>query len=226
MNKKALVIVAHPDDEVIGVGGTILKLQKEYNYEVRVEFLTTSDKRYTPKWDYVNKVSKILGTTWDHPTYRAIGASFKPLNLDTEPISELVDHIESVIEYIEPEIVFTHHIGDINQDHRAVSEAVLIATRPYPGQKVKKVYTFNTLSSTEWSFGLFPKFEPNVFLDISDYIIKKREAMMVYKEEILNNLNNHPRSIENIERTSKQKASIVGLDNVETFHLVRSFDLL
>jgi len=224
MSKTALVVVAHPDDEVLGVGGTILKLQEEFGYDVLVEFLTTT--KPDKKWDQVDRASKILGTIWDRPNFESTGEVFYPLTLDSEPITNLVDYIEPIIMDVRPDIVFTHHIGDLNQDHRAVSEAVLIATRPYPDQPVKKLYTFDTPSSTEWSFGEFQKFEPNVFIDITDYFNIKLKALMMYEEEIKDLKFPHPRSLEALTMNSKLKGSVVGLEKSETFRLIRSIDIL
>ena len=224
MSKLALIIVAHPDDEVIGVGGTILKLQKEYGYEVRVEFMTTT--KQNKKWDQAAEVSEILNVEIDRPHYSGTGEAFTPLELDGEPITNIIEHIEDLLETYEPEIVFTHHIGDLNQDHRIVSEAVLVATRPFPGQPVKKVYTFDTASSTEWSFGEFPKFEPNVFIDITEYFNIKMKALMIYEEEIRDQEFPHPRSIEALTASSKLKGSVAGVNRAETFRLVRSIDAL
>jgi len=219
-----MVIVAHPDDEVLGVGGTILKLQEEYGYDVLVEFMTTT--RPNLKWDQVDRASKILGTIWDRPNCESTGEVFYPLTLDSEPITNLVDYIEPIIMDVRPDLVFTHHIGDLNQDHRAVSEAVLIATRPYPEQPVKKLYTFNTPSSTEWSFGEFKRFEPNVFIDISKYGKIKAEALEVYEEEIKNLKFPHPRSLQGLDFQHLAKGAEIGLKGVETFRLIRSIDIL
>jgi len=224
MSKTALVIVAHPDDEVIGVGGTILKLQKEYGYEVRVEFMTTS--KQNKKWDQAAEVSEILGVEIDRPHFSGTGEAYTPLELDGELITDLAGRVEGMIEVFEPELIFTHHIGDLNQDHRAVGEAVLIATRPFPGQPVKKVYTFDTASSTEWSFGEFPKFEPNVFIDITEYFNTKLKALMMYEEEIRDLEFPHPRSIEALTANSKLKGSVVGVHYAETFRMVRSINAL
>ena len=224
MSKTALVIVAHPDDEVIGVGGTILKLQKEYGYEVRVEFMTSTEQN--KKWDQAAEVSEILNVEIDRPPYSGTDDYFEPLELDGKPIANLVEYIEDLIETHEPELVFTHHAGDLNQDHRAIGEAVLIATRPYPGQTVKKLYTFDTASSTEWGFGEFNKFEPNVFIDISDYFNIKLKALMMYEKEIRDLEFPHPRSLEALKASSIMKGSVVGLNKAETFKLVRSIDAL
>jgi len=224
MKKKALIIVAHPDDEVIGVGGTILKLREEYGYDVHIEFMTT--KKFDKKWESVEAVSEILETSYNVPSWSTYGELLYPLTLDGEPITNLVDYIEPIIKEHNPEVIFTHHIGDLNQDHRAVAEAVMIATRPYPGQVVKRLYSFDTASSTEWSFGEFNKFEPNVFMDISIYVNIKHKALEIYKEEIKDLEFPHPRSIESIEMNNKLKGSVVGLSSVETFRLIRSIDLL
>lgn len=222
--KVALVVVAHPDDEVLGMGGTILKLQKELGYKVHVVFMTTT--KPNKKWDYVEKVSKILGTSWRRPYYSGTGDIFSPLRLDGEPISNLVSYIEEAIEELKPEVLFTHHSGDNHQDHRAVAEAVMIATRTYPGQVVKRVYTFDTPSSTEWGFGEFKSFEPNVFIDVSDYFSMKTKALSIYKEEIVDLDKSHARSIENVEMSNRVKGSVVGLNRAETFRLIRSINVL
>jgi len=222
--KQALVIVAHPDDEVVGIGGTILKLQKEYGYKVHVEFMTTA--KHNTKWVDVQAVSKKLGTTWMCPHPTGDNNLFHPLTLDGEPISNLVDYIEPILKERKPEIVFTHHIGDLNQDHRAVAEAVLIATRPYPGQYVKKLYTFDTPCSTVWGFGEFKRFEPNVFMDIDAYSKIKIEALEIYKEEIKDLDYTHPRSLHSIQIKNFADGAKVGLKNVETFRLLRSIGSL
>lgn len=224
MSKTALVIVAHPDDEVLGIGGTILKLQKEYGYDVHIAFMTSTKPH--KKWEYAEEVSALLNTTCCMPPYSTFGEALTPLTLDGEPIAKLVDYVEDLLDFHEPELVFTHHSGDLNQDHRAVGEAVLIATRPFPGQLVKKVYTFDTASSTEWAFGEFPKFEPNTYIDITEYFNIKLKALMIYEEEIRDREFPHPRSIESLTANSKLKGSVVGVNRAETFRMVRSIDVL
>jgi len=222
--KTALIIVAHPDDEVIGVGGTILKLQKDLGYDVHVAFMTTT--KQNARWDQAYTVSQILGTTISRPHFASAGESFAPLFLDTTPKARMVSYIEELINEHEPQIVFTHHAGDNHQDHRAIAEAVMIATRPYPKQIVKRVYAFDTTSSTEWSFGEFKSFEPNVFIDITPYFNIKKEALNIYKEEILDLPRHHARSMESLEMSSSVKGSIVGFNKAETFRLIRSINIL
>ena len=219
MSKTALIIVAHPDDEVVGVGGTILKLQREYGYTVHVQVMSYAP--HEKKWDYFRKSSKILGFTTGFPIF-----THTPNKLDEGCINTLVGYITNILNVLQPEVVFTHHLGDLHQDHRAVGEAVLIATRPYPNQVVKKLYTFETAHTSEWNFGEFSKFEPNVYLDISDYYKTKKEALDIYKEEISLLEPEHPRSLAGVENSDLYRGFSVGLEKVESFKLVRSIDML
>lgn len=219
--KTALILVAHPDDEVIGVGGTILKLQKEYGYNVFVNVMSYSPS--VTKWESFCKSSQILNFQYDYPFDKE---NFIPNQLDKLGANTIAIYISEIIDRIKPEIVFTHHSGDLHQDHRAVFEATLIATRSYPEQIVKKVFTFETLSSTDWAFGQFNKFEPNVYLDISEYYNEKLEAIRAYGEEIISLKNNHTRSIQGIQNKDTLNGFKVGLKKVECFNLIRSIDML
>ncbi len=219
--KTALILVAHPDDEVIGIGGTILKLQKEYGYDVFVNVMSYSPNE--SKWESFCKSSQILNFQYDYPFYKE---DFIPNQLDKLGANIIADYVSEIIGRVKPEIIFTHHSGDLHQDHRSVFEATLIATRTFPGQLVKKLFTFETLSSTDWSFGQFNKFEPNIYLNISEYYNKKLEAIKVYEEEIILLENNHTRSIQGIQNKDTLNGFRVGLDKVECFHLIRSIDIL
>ena len=220
---KVLFIVAHPDDEVIGCGGTILKLSKDN--EVFVEYMTCT-RTDDDKWARANMSCKRLNAKMGRPSYSLHGEDMHPLHLDGTNIANLVEYIEDLLEDMEPTTVFTHHIGDLNQDHRAVAEAVLIATRPHPDQCVKTLYTFDTASSTEWAFGEFPKFEPNTYIDITEYFNIKLKALMIYEEDVRDMEFPHPRSIESLTANSKLKGSVVGVNRAETFRMVRSIDVL
>lgn len=221
MSKTALIIVAHPDDEVIGVGGTILKLQKEYGYTVYVHVIGYAP--HNTKWESLKRSSEILGFINDVNNKMF---SPEPNRMDELGITTLVGYVTNLINRIKPEIVFTHHNGDTHQDHRAVSEAVLIATRPFPSQIVKKLYTFETAQTSSWSFGEFKNFEPNVYLDITRYFDTKVKALCAYSEEIALLDPRHPRSPSGIENTDAYMGFRVGLGKVESFKLVRSIDIL
>ncbi|ODS41272.1 MAG: hypothetical protein A7315_02040 [Candidatus Altiarchaeales archaeon WOR_SM1_79] len=213
---KALVIAPHPDDEVLGCGGTIAKHSKQGD-EI---YLCIVTKAYIPDWSEeflknrlkeIEKANKILGIKktyfLDYPTVK----------LDTFPQKELNDSIFKVIVEVKPEIVYIPHKGDINKDHRLVFEASLVATRPI-NYKIKKILSYESLSETEWGQPIEP-FTPNVYIDISDTIKTKIEAMKAYESEIKQYP--HPRSLEMINILAKMRGGVVGLNAAEAFILIR-----
>ena len=141
--------------------------------------------------------------------------------LDTFSALEMAQAIEKTLRQYEPGIVFTHHGGDINMDHRVVFEATMVATRPTPGQAVRTVYTYETISSTEWgAAGYHSGFQPNTFYDVTSTLALKLEAFGKYELEIREYP--HPRSLEALEIRAKDWGARVGMRAAEAFHLVRN----
>lgn len=139
---------------------------------------------------------------------------------DSVNLLDIVKSVEHYLGDIRPDIVYTHHYGDLNIDHRLACEAVLTATRPTKACTVKEVYEFETVSSTEWSFGNREwGFFPNVFVDIQDYFEIKCDAMKKYKSELCSFP--HPRSLETLEALAKKRGSIAGKEYAEAFELAR-----
>ena len=125
-------------------------------------------------------------------------------------------HIENAIRKWNPNVIFTHFYGDVNQDHKAIFDATLIATRPTPKSKITEVICYETPSSTEWGI---QKFNPNFYEDISKFIKTKQSALKKYKGEI--EMFPHPRSLEAIIVISKRWGSVVGLKHAEAFKKIR-----
>jgi LmbE family N-acetylglucosaminyl deacetylase len=172
MSKRVLIVVAHPDDEVLGCGGTIAKLVKK-GWECYTLFLgegiTSRDPFRDPEKrknelkqlrEQATKANKILGVK------EVFFENFPDNRFDGVELLDIVKRIEGYIDEIKPRLIFTHWEGDLNQDHRLVAEAVKIATRPVPNCSVKAVYTCEVLSSSEWNFSKV--FTPNVYVDISE----------------------------------------------------------
>lgn len=132
------------------------------------------------------------------------------------PLIELSKNIEKIIKKFKIEYVYTHFGEDVNQDHKKVFEATLIATRPTPNSLIKRVCFYETPSSTEWGLG---KFQPNLFVDIGKFLDKKINAIKKYKDEIHDVP--HPRSIEAIIARSNYWGSGVGIKHVEPFIIIR-----
>jgi LmbE family N-acetylglucosaminyl deacetylase len=220
-----LVIAAHPDDEVLGCGGTMARLTSE-GHAVSVLIL---GEGVTSRYDDPAKADpKELQEL--HRITREVGAflGVKEVTLaklpdnrfDTVPLLEIVKIIERKIEEVKPEVVFTQHGGDLNIDHVCTFRAVLTATRPVAGSPVKAVYAYEVGSSTEWSFGEFtPAFRSQVFFDISSTLKKKIQAMAMYESEA--RPSPHPRSPEAIETLAKTRGSVAGLPAAEAFHVIR-----
>jgi LmbE family N-acetylglucosaminyl deacetylase len=222
---KILVVAPHPDDEVLGCGGIIKKYFLSGS-EVSVCFVT---KPYTPDWtqEYIDnkqkeikKAQKVLGVK------ELFFLDFPTVKLDTIPQKELNDSINKVIGKVKPEIVFIPFAGDINKDHKLVSEACSVALRPKPESSVQKVFYYEVLSETEWSKPpqeIGDVFIPNYYEDISDYLQDKIQAMECYKSELKEYP--HPRSTEGIEILAKKRGIECGTKAAEAFMLVREIKI-
>lgn len=215
-----LILAAHADDEVLGCGATAARLAKDGYKVTPVILCENASVRYDSGMrdnleEWCRRSSEILGMS--EPVF----LRHADQKLDTYPSLEMAQVIERAIADFQPEIVFTHHGGDINKDHQVVFEATLVATRPVPGCPVKTVYCYETISSTEWAATeYYSSFRPNVYFDASDTLEMKLKAFGCYTSEI--KPYPHPRSIEAIEIRMKDWGSRVGLRAAEAFQLVRS----
>jgi|APSaa5957512535_1039671.scaffolds.fasta_scaffold27375_3 N-acetylglucosamine malate deacetylase 1 len=219
-NKKVLIVAAHPDDEVLGCGGTIAK-HAECGDKVYVIFMTNGvDSRYNVSSKDINqrhqsaeKASKTLGVLsiklFDFPDNK----------MDSIPLLDIVQSIEVEIDKFRPEIIYTHHIGDLNIDHQITHNAVMTACRPQPEFCVKEVYTFEVPSSTEWQAPQHLPFMPNMFVDISKQIEIKNIALAFYSDEM--RPPPHSRSIKNILRINAYRGNSMGVDYAEAFMVNR-----
>jgi LmbE family N-acetylglucosaminyl deacetylase len=216
MRMKILVIAPHPDDEVLGCGGTIAR-HAMCNEEV---YLCVVTKAYTPDWSEeflknrpkeIEEANKILGIK------KTYFLDFPTVKLDTISQKELNEAIFRVIKEVKPDVLYIPHKGDVNKDHRLVFEASLVAARPI-NCSVKKILSYETLSETEWGQMIEP-FIPNVYVDISETFEIKIKAMKAYKSELKQSP--HPRSLEIIEVLAKKRGSEVGVKFAEAFMLIR-----
>ncbi len=221
---KILVIAAHPDDEILGVGGTVAwhvangdivqgmilgEGQTSRFNERKLVDKEILEKLHTDTL----KSAKIIG-------YNKVEfADFPDNRFDQVDLLDIVKVVERKVNEYMPNVIYTHHSGDLNIDHQYTYQAVITATRPINNCSVKEIYTFETLSSTEWNFGREHSFAPNVFIDIEKYIELKKEAMKCYGTELCEYP--HPRSIEGIELLAKNRGLIIGRKYVEAFQCIR-----
>ena len=215
---KILVIAAHPDDEVLGCGGTIARLIEEGNIVYTLilgEGITSRGNvgkdEITELHKSAIKANKLLGVK------KVFFHNFPDNRFDTIPLLDIVKVIEKLKNKIKPDIIFTHYEKDLNVDHQITYKAVVTATRPMQGETVKEIYSFEVLSSTEWTYPT--SFSPDVFYDISKMINTKLIALSSYESELRDS--RHPRSLNGIWNNAKLWGQKVGLGYAEAFKCVR-----
>ena len=227
-----LVIAAHPDDEVLGCGGTLAKMAEE-GAEIYLAFLadgvgargaapapaprdtaTLSHTELTQRRQAAEAAARILGAASVH---------FDDLpdnRLDSIPLLDIVQRVEALIDRHRPATVFTHHAGDLNLDHRLVHQAVMTACRPQRGHPVRTLLCFEVSSSTEWQPpGSGVPFAPNWFVDIGATLAHKLAALDAYAAELRDWP--HPRSRQGVEHLARWRGATVGCEAAEAFMLAR-----
>ena len=219
---RVLIIAPHPDDEVLGCGGTIVKHVSKGDEVV----LCVVTKAYPPEWSEtelkqrkeevlrVNRILNIQKTYFlDLPTVK----------LDTIPQKELNDSIFHIIDEVKPEVIYAPYKGDLNKDHQLVFDAVMVATKPKLDNMIKELLCYETLSETEWSAHVSHNaFIPNVWVDISTTLETKLKAMSEYKSEIKEFP--HPRSLKGISILSQVRGTAIGVEAAEAFMLIREVE--
>lgn len=216
-----LVVAAHPDDEVLGCGGTIAR-QCAAGHRVAVLILAdgvgsrdgAAGSELAARQSAARAANAILGvsdlTLLTYPDNR----------MDQVALLDVIKDIEQAIQRFQPDTVYTHHAGDVNIDHRRVHDAVMAACRPQPGHCVRQLLFFETPSSTEWRPPISqPIFSPNWYEDISASLALKLKALAVYDVELREFP--HPRSMEAIKHLAAWRGASVGLHAAEAFELGR-----
>lgn len=209
-----MAVVAHADDEVLGVGGTLarhVRCGDEVHVTIAADCRTVRDPTRKPALNPIAvAVAKLVG--YHQPVF----LGYRAMTLDQMNELERNIAVTHAINAVNPDIVYTHHAGDINTDHRAVARAVAVACRPVGGHP-RRVLAFETPSSTEW--GGLPPFVPNVFMDIGDVLDAKLEAMVLYNVEVREHP--HPRSLDMLRARAAYWGQTAGLAYAEPFMLLR-----
>ena len=223
---RVLQLGAHGDDEILGVGGTLAKYAQEGHEVFSVVFIGKMNK----------ELAKVIGTRYDddvlqlrkRQSLRAaeiLGIKeSRYLDFEDETLEESLLSctiaIERLIKEIKPQIIFTHHRGDANQDHRGVFKACIVACRQYRDSPFSSIYCYETLSTTEQTPNYLEfAFLPNFFINIESVLEMKIDAMKCYDDELCNFP--HPRSIEGIKTLAKMRGMSVGFKAAEAFMVYR-----
>ena len=227
-NKRVMIVVAHPDDEILGLGATMNKMIEEFSVRTRVIILgegitSRSEERDTQRWEKELEIHR----NNIHLAQKAIGYhevsiyDFPDNRFDTVALLNIIKVIEKEKKDFQPDVVFTHHGGDLNIDHQRTFQAVITASRPLNTEIVKTIITFETPSGTEWRASSDPRhFIPNMFVNISDKNLRaKINAMECYEFE--KRQFPHPRSPEALRIFAQRWGITVGIDLAEAFCVVR-----
>lgn len=216
---KILIFAPHNDDEVLGVGGTICKYVQAGDdvYICEVTSLLTDMELTMRTRNEALKAHKLLGVK------ETFFLDLPVVGLKDTSTIEVNKRFYDIVCKIRPNIAFIPHKGDMHIDHSEVSKAAMVALRPMENPQLKAIYAYETLSETEWNIPCADNaFIPTVYFDITDFIEKKKQAMLCYQSQIKDFPN--PRSIEAIEALSKYRGATIGVDNAESFVAVRIRD--
>lgn len=218
-----LCVAAHPDDEVLGVGGALARHAAEKE-SVHVCILSdgvtsrysdadAAEREIEQRRDRARRACKTLGATVSLH-------EFPDNSFDTIPLLDIVQTIESEIEENDPDTIFTHHYGDLNVDHELTCRATVTATRPLADSDVNRVLAFETLSSSEWSVpNSRNSFQPTSFIDISGFLETKIDALSIYEDELRESP--HPRTVETVRKNAEVWGAKTGVEVAEPFEVLR-----
>lgn len=229
MTQSVLVVAAHPDDELLGCAGTIarhVRAGDTVNVAILAEGATSRDatRDVAAHGDELGALAQAARAAGDILGVASVDCLALPDNrMDSLDLLDVVKVVEALIERHRPTIIYTHHVGDVNVDHAVTQRAVFTAARPQPGHPVATILAFETVSSTEWMpAGSGALFAPNWFVDISETLEVKLEALAVYAQEMRDWP--HPRSLKAVEHLARWRGASVGTEAAEAFMLLRNVE--
>ena len=220
---RVIVISAHPDDEIIGAGGALLK--HIANGDEVYWLITTnvfeeqgfSKERVESRQVEIEKVAEMLGIA------KTFKLTFPTMSLSSSSLLKMVPQISEIFQEVKPETIYCLNRSDAHSDHRVTFDAVMACTKSFRYPFVRKVLMYECISETEFAPMLPEKvFMPNYFVDISDFFERKLEIMQVYESEI--GEHPFPRSLRNLEALATFRGASVGVEYAEAFQLVKYID--
>jgi LmbE family N-acetylglucosaminyl deacetylase len=219
---KSLVISPHPDDEVLGAGGTLFKRKKSRKSNLLYWIIVTKLKASTPKKIIlkrsreIKKISKFFGFK------KVFQLNFITTELDSSSKKKLIANFSDIFNEIKPNELFVPHFSDVHSDHKIVAEVISTCTKNFRFPFIKKILAYEVISETDFNLNRRQIFSPNYYEDISKFLTKKKNAMKIYKSEIKNFP--FPRSIKTIDALAKLRGSQIGKNAAESFEILREIN--
>lgn len=218
---KVLAISAHPDDETLGCGATLLK-HRQGGDDL---FWLIATEAHEPQWSaemVIRKAAEVESVAQAYRIEQFFKLGFPTVQLDTIPQTDLIDRIREVISRVKPEIVYLVHAGDVHTDHQAVFTATLSALKAFHVARlgVRRLLCYETMSSTEAAAPRLDRaFMPNVFSDITPFIDSKIKVMKLYESEAQGDP--LPRGPSALRALARYRGATIGVEYAEAFVLVR-----
>lgn len=220
MSSSVLVVVAHADDEVFGCGGTIARHISEGD-TVQIVYMTDGVGARGGK----SIIEAANRNSARECALRTLGVSdwysfdFPDNRMDSVQLLDVVQALEPIVEATCPSIVYTHHFGDLNVDHRITHQAVMTSCRPQPSCSVREIFTFEVMSNTEWAYPGHAQFAPNAYVDISNFLDTKKKAIASYQIEM--RPAPHSRCFEHFDSLARHHGYSIGVGGAEAFMIMR-----
>lgn len=219
---KSLVISPHPDDEVLGAGGTLFKRKQSKKSNLLYWIIVTKLKANTPKKIILKKSNEIKKVSKFFGFKKVFQLNFTTTELDSSSKKKLIADFSNIFNNIKPNELFVPHFSDVHSDHKIVSEVISTCTKNFRFSFIKKILAYEVLSETDYNLNRKQIFFPNYYEDISKFLTKKKNAMKIYKSEIKNFP--FPRSIEAIDALAKLRGSQIGKKAAESFEILREIN--
>lgn len=219
MKQKILIVAPHPDDETIGVGGTLLRAQAQ-GAELHWLIMTSVDKHSDYSADFIKQRQQQINKVKKLYAFNSVTQlDFLAAQLDQVPLSELISAVSNVIQNIKPTVVYMPFSHDVHSDHQITFQVMMACTKTFRYPYIEQVYMYETLSETDYAATNGSTFCPNVFIDVSDFFELKLKIMQCYQSE----LGEHPfpRSLEAISSLAKYRGSQAMMCFAESFMLLK-----
>jgi N-acetylglucosamine malate deacetylase 1 len=219
---KSLVISPHPDDEVLGAGGTLFKRKKNKKNNILYWIIVTKLKPGTQKKKILSRTNEIKKITKLFGFKEVFQLNFITTELDSSSKKKLISNFSEIFNKTKPDELFVPHFSDVHSDHKIVSEVISSSTKNFRFPFIKKILAYEVLSETDYNLNRKKIFFPNYYEDISKFLSKKKNAMKIYKSEIKKFP--FPRSLTAMDALAKLRGSQIGRNAAESFEILREIN--